>query len=92
MNMRTRKSLFLLMLCLGNTLAFADNPSDAPLLADDTQPAAVRPEGHAGCADQHRKNRKVSQSKGDAKVSSAQVTKAVRRADGAVRATAMPAL
>ena len=48
--MKTRIFTFMFAACLVSSLAFADNPADAPLSTDDASSVAVQP----SCATHHR--------------------------------------
>jgi Skp family chaperone for outer membrane proteins len=63
MKMKTRTTVFALALCFASSLAMADNPSDAQLVADDAGSAVVQQDERAGCTDQlHNKNQKEASS------------------------------
>jgi hypothetical protein len=77
MKMKTRTAAVALALCLVSSLALADNPSDAPLVADNAGSATAQP--NAGCTDQHRNKKGMSSSKKMARNSSKSEPKKVSR-------------
>jgi hypothetical protein len=61
--MKTRTSAFALVLCFASTLALADNPSDAPLVTENTGSAVAQQDERAGGTDQQRKKKETSLAK-----------------------------
>lgn len=59
--MKHRGMTFAFVACLVSSLAFADNPTDAPLVSNDGSTAVVRQENHAGHNRRHPNKKDESQ-------------------------------
>jgi hypothetical protein len=66
-NMKTRTMAFAFALCLVSSLALADNPSDAPLVTEDADSAAVQVDQRVGSKNQLQTRKGMSLSQESAK-------------------------
>ena len=79
MKMKTRTTVFALAVCFASSLALADNPSDAQLVADDSASAVVQQDERVASTNHHRNKKEVSSSEKTARNTSKSESKKASR-------------